>query len=135
MESFQKIILLWIVSRGESISNYPQYYGGAFRWIEDTPEHYISPFSKEASGWDKRELEEYNKQVVRHYKIYRVLEKCLIPNIISKYESSSAHTCIICGKNAVWESRGWISPYCNSCASKIAKDYGTEIDDRFVPLE
>lgn len=32
--------------------------------------------------------------------------------IISKYEYISEHTCIICGKEARYRTRNWISPYC-----------------------
>lgn len=38
-----------------------------------------------------------------------------IQSIISKYEKISGNTCIRCGKEAKWISRGWISPYCDEC--------------------
>ena len=41
--------------------------------------------------------------------------------IIGKYEDISARTCIRCGKPATRISRGWISPYCDSCYPE--KDY------------
>lgn len=36
-----------------------------------------------------------------------------IQNIISKYESISAETCIVCGKPATQFTTGWICPYCD----------------------
>ena len=33
--------------------------------------------------------------------------------IIGKYENISEHTCIVCGKEAIYRSIGWICPYCD----------------------
>ena len=33
-------------------------------------------------------------------------------NIINKYEDISYKTCIVCGKDAKYMTRGWICPYC-----------------------
>lgn len=46
--------------------------------------------------------------------------------VIDKYEDKSYHTCISCGKPAVWLSTGWISPYCNECIGNT---------DRKTPLK
>lgn len=35
-----------------------------------------------------------------------------IRNIINKYEDISYKTCIVCGKDAKYMTRGWICPYC-----------------------
>ncbi|NLE03344.1 MAG: hypothetical protein GX638_00890 [Crenarchaeota archaeon] len=45
--------------------------------------------------------------------IYDELQEC-----IAKYEDLSYKTCIVCGKPADGMSRGWICPYCESCAKK-----------------
>lgn len=42
-----------------------------------------------------------------------------IENIIDKYEKLSYKTCINCGKPATKISLGWISPWCDKCASKL----------------
>jgi len=74
-----------------------------------------------------------------------ILDRCKIPDIISKYEKLSYKTCIICGKPAKYMSRGWISPYCEDCAreftsthneyykSKHDKEYS--IEDYFTEIE
>lgn len=49
-----------------------------------------------------------------------------INNVIYKYEKLSEHTCISCGAPATKMSTGWISPWCDKCASKI--------QEKFVPL-
>ena len=100
---------------------YPQFGSPQYCWLDETTEHYISPFSEEAKAYSKEELEEYNSRAIRHYKVYEVLEKCLIPDIIAKYERLSAKTCIACGKPAIWESVGYISPYCDTCAKDMFK--------------
>lgn len=38
--------------------------------------------------------------------------------VIEKYEKLSGRTCISCGSPAKYITRGWISPYCESCVSK-----------------
>lgn len=38
--------------------------------------------------------------------------------VIEKYEELSGRTCISCGSPAKYITRGWISPYCESCVSK-----------------
>lgn len=42
-----------------------------------------------------------------------------ISEIIQKYEDISIHTCIRCGRPATKISLGWISPWCDKCASKL----------------
>lgn len=89
---------------------------------EDYSEHYISFFDKEKVRMTKEEIEEYNKDAIHHYRLYKILEKCTIPEIIRKYEELSYKTCIVCGEPAKWESKGWISPYCTDCANKLLND-------------
>jgi hypothetical protein len=50
-----------------------------------------------------------------------VPSKSQIPQIISKYEDISYNTCIVCGKEAKWMSKGWISPYCDNCIGDTTK--------------
>lgn len=55
-----------------------------------------------------------------------------VPDIISKYEEMSKHTCIICGNPATKITMGWISPYCDRCcpderAVSIEEYYSTEV--------
>ncbi len=42
-----------------------------------------------------------------------------VNKVISKYEKISERTCIKCGAPATKISRGWISPWCNSCAEAL----------------
>lgn len=64
------------------------------------------------------------------YKHYKIIDKCKIQDIISKYEKISARTCIECGKPATKISLGWISPWCDDCSSKI-HDHFMDINDYF----
>lgn len=48
--------------------------------------------------------------------------------IIDKYEDLSYKTCIDCGKPATKMSKGWISPYCDDCATGDPDHY-TPIDN------
>lgn len=56
-----------------------------------------------------------------------------IDEIIRKYEELSEHTCCICGGEATLMSKGWICPYCKSCADKLKAEEGKRWD--FAPLE
>lgn len=118
---------------GEHRSSYPEFNTPQYFWKEESVEHYISMFSEEAKTLKKEELEEYNSKAIYHYNVYEIVEKCRIPDIINKYEDISAKTCIICGSPAVWESKGWISPYCTTCAESFIKADET-FEDRFFPL-
>lgn len=126
------------LTQDERRSKYPQYANSQYIWKDFDVEHYILPFSEEAKSLSREELKEYNSEAVYHYRVYKILEKCRISYIIDKYESISARTCILCGKPATWESKGWISPYCDSCAANSAtnsKRKNITIQDLFVPID
>lgn len=90
-------------------------------------EHYISYFDRKNSSLSDKEIEEYNRNAIHHYKIYKIVEKCRIPDIISKYENLSFKICINCGKPANWLTTGWISPYCDDCKKAMMEtDYFNE---------
>lgn len=82
-------------------------------------DHYISFFDRANLDMTNEEISRYNEGAVFYYKLYEIVEKCELYDIISKYEKLSYRTCIKCGKPAKWISRGWISPYCTDCAKKI----------------
>lgn len=124
-ETFDEIVCPKIQSR----NGFPQYNSKEYYWEENEVEHYISPFSDKAKAMRAKELSEYNKGAIVHYKIYRIEEKCRIPDIIRKYEEISAITCIMCGKPAKWMSRGWISLYCDECAKSMIKHSIEKISD------
>lgn len=86
-------------------------------------DHYISFFDRANLDMTGEEISRYNEDAVFYYRLYRIIEKCKIYDIINKYEKISYETCIKCGKPAEWISKGWISPYCTDCAKKrIPKD-------------
>lgn len=45
--------------------------------------------------------------------------ECELEDVIDKYEHLSRYTCIHCGQINVPIYGGWISPYCDECASQI----------------
>lgn len=66
------------------------------------------------------------------YNHYNILDKCLIPEIIQKFEKLSQYTCINCGKPATRITAGWISPWCDDCCkepSVAIKDFYNEDKD------
>lgn len=50
-----------------------------------------------------------------------------VQKVISKYETLSSKTCIVCGKPATYRTTGWICPYCDDCIGD--KDYAEKIDE------
>lgn len=42
-----------------------------------------------------------------------------IDEVLFKYEGISVSTCIHCGNKAEYESKGWISPYCEKCIKEL----------------
>lgn len=46
-----------------------------------------------------------------------------IDDVVKKYVDISRKTCCNCGKPATKISTGWISPWCDDCASKIHDDF------------
>ena len=92
---------------------------------EVSREHYISYFDKEARGnMTNEELEKYNLDAIICYRIYKIIDKCKIPDIIDKYEALSFKTCINCGKPAEYYTKGWINYICGECKNKTIKDHG-----------
>ena len=85
--------------------------------VLDHNENYENPFDENHKF--KENHKEINKRnfenAIEVYHVYDIIEKCRITDIIDKYEELSAHTCINCGKPAVYMSKGWICPYCEDC--------------------
>lgn len=61
---------------------------------------------------------------------------CKVWEMIDKYTNISRLVCIDCGNKAEYISTGWISPYCESCAHKLAsKNDGREFNRDFVRID
>lgn len=119
------------------------------RWTDETAEDYDYTYTEldaMPEGWRIRfgeemveeisqELKKYNFE--DKYRIIQIKEKwgglrwydggwpqgSQIGRIISKYESLSYKICIKCGDLAVYESQGWISPYCKNCIDEENEYY------------
>lgn len=46
-------------------------------------------------------------------KLHKYIDRCILGDIIDKYEKLSERTCCVCGKPATKISKGWICPYCD----------------------
>lgn len=132
-----------IIRKGEEPLD-PTWDTSKYYLESDHAEHYISIFDKDKVGMTIEEIKEYNKEAIYYYKLYEILEKCTIWDIINHYEDISFDICINCGEKAEWESRGWISPYCTACATEIMMnecehynlDYKKEkLRDHFTKME
>lgn len=132
------------------------------RWTDEVSEDYDYSYTEMDAmpgGWRiafgdamLEELAAALGDYAKEYRITQIKEKygglrwydngapthCGHYGVINKYESMSYHICIECGAAATKVSTGWISPYCDTCATKlenwenfkpIDKFYSTEEDD------
>ena len=116
-----------------------------YTWLDDMPIGWRIAFGEQMCKEIKEELIKNNE--LDSYKIIQIKEKfgglrwydnSGLPGmqfIIAKYEALSEKTCINCGKPANWISKGWISPYCDDCATKQAKAQGVDINKRFKKIQ
>ena len=116
-----------------------------YTWLDDMPIGWRIAFGEQMCKEIKEELLKHNE--LDSYKIIQIKEKfgglrwydnSGLPGmqfIVAKYEALSEKTCINCGKPAIWISKGWISPYCDECATKQAKAQGVDINKRFKKIQ
>ena len=114
---------------------YLKYDWNKYYLIQDHVEHYKNPFIYDENGEligidHSEEIQEYNKDAITYYRLYKILEKCKISDIIAKYEDISMHTCIHCGAPATKMTTDWISPWCDRCADPAWRDT-ISIEDYF----
>ena len=116
-----------------------------YTWLDNMPTGWRIAFGEQMCKEIKEELVKNNE--LDSYQIIQIKEKfgglrwydnSGLPGmqfIIAKYEALSEKTCINCGKPANWISKGWISPYCDDCATKEAKAQGVDINKRFNKIQ
>lgn len=116
-----------------------------YTWLDDMPIGWRIAFGEQLCKEIKEELVKNNE--LDSYQIIQIKEKfgglrwydnSSLPGIqviIAKYEALSEKICINCGKPAIWISKGWISPYCDECATKQAKAQGVDINKIFNKIQ
>lgn len=116
-----------------------------YTWLDNMPIGWRIAFGEQMCKEIKEELVKNNE--LDSYEIIDIKEKfgglrwydnSGLPGmqfIIAKYEALSEKTCINCGKPANWISKGWISPYCDDCATKQAKARGVDINKKFNKIQ
>ncbi len=111
-------------------------YNYEYTWLDEMPDGWRNAFGLQMCEEIKQALlKDGGEKLLNEYKIDQIKEKFgylrwydswatpKVQDIISKYETLSARTCIGCGKPATKISRGWICPWCDSCASEKLEDY------------
>jgi len=58
-----------------------------------------------------------------------------LQKIISKYEIISKYTCIQCGEEAQWITRGWYQPLCTQCAAKYLREIDYDWTEEFIDID
>ena len=128
-----------------------------FTALDDIPEGWKKEFGEQMCEELQTVLKKHN--CVELFRIIQIKEKygglrlyysplpeqCNreIRRVIAKYEDISEHTCCECGATAEYMSKGWICPYCKSCAESETERRGANpnlsrsvtIDDFFYPIK
>ena len=142
-------LMVEIIERNKKlIEEYPFlkiYDNMNYTWLDNMPTGWRIAFGEQMCKEIKEELLKNNE--LDSYEIVDIKEKfgglrwydnSGLPGmqfIIAKYEALSEKTCINCGKPANWISKGWISPYCDDCATKQAKARGVDINKKFNKIQ
>lgn len=110
-------------------------YDYIYTELDEMPDGWRIRFGEEMVEEISQELKKYNFE--DKYRILQIKEKwgglrwydigwpqgSQIGRIVAKYENLSHKICIKCGDLAVYESQGWISPYCANCANEENETY------------
>ena len=110
-------------------------YDYTYAELDAMPEGWRIAFAEQMLEELREELSKFN--YLNEYRILQIKEKygslcwydggvpseSKIYDIICKYEQLSERTCIVCGAPATKISLGWISPYCDDCATKFKGHY------------
>ena len=86
---------------------------------------------KECEELDPTYTVTYMKEKWGRMDVFSTCKIDAIRDIEDAYEIQSANTCVVCGKPAMWLSRDWIYPFCNSCIEGPIKNY-TKINESFI---
>lgn len=120
------------------------YYG--WTWLDAMETGWRLAFGIQMCEEIQKELERIN--YVDEYVVLDVKEKWAelrwtsggvpieskILDIIDKYEKMSKTTCVDCGKQATYESTGYILPFCESCVERLIKEDDYLTKDSFVRI-
>ena len=106
--------------------------------LDDMPDGWRKAFGEQLCADVKDALlDEGGEKLLDEYRVEQIKEKFgylhwygnfttrRLETILEKYEVLSEHTCISCGKPATKMSKGWISPYCDDCATGNPSEYIT----------
>lgn len=120
-------------------------HGVTYTMLDDMPQGWRIAFGREMCEELKDELIKNNaldsyevEQIKEKFGGLRWYDNCYLPRvqvIIGKYAVLSETTCIVCGKHAKWMSKGWISPYCDDCATYQSSVLGKDINKSFNKIE
>lgn len=122
--AFKIKILDWIEKYPLQIIHFPTYYTELDSMDKGWREAFGMNFCKDLK---KALIRTGGYKLLFGFRILQIKEKygrlevyCIgyndeINKVISKYSKLSEKTCIRCGKQATWISKGWISPYCDDC--------------------
>ena len=111
-----------------------------FNELDDMPEGWRRAFGIQMCREIKQALKKTN--FLYKYRITQIKEKFgdlrwydngspngVVNEIVDKYESLSARTCICCGRPARFITRGWISPYCENCLTEEGQKKADWLDE------
>lgn len=110
-----------------------------YTWLDDMPDGWRAAFGEQMCDEILAALNLLSENAKNEYRIIQIKEKfgelrwystwtsAELDKVIDKYSYISSRTCIKCGKQAEYISKGWISPWCRDCAGATKQN--------FVPIE
>lgn len=110
---------------GHPIGTYEEEY------IEMPAEEYFEiPYPE---FYEKYPPDKYYREFSGHtVKLHKYIDRCILGDIISKYEDLSERTCCKCGKPATKITKGWICPYCDDCFEKFhGEEFFSTVDEYY----
>lgn len=132
----------FLIPKNRWTGNIDPEYDYSYTELDAMPDGWRKAFGIQMCEDIQKELDTYSEKIRNDYCITQIKEKYGtlrwytnwttegLETIIRKYEELSSKTCIDCGKPATKIGKGWISPYCDSCASKFE-----QLGESFMPIE
>lgn len=121
----------WLLPRNVWTDKIPEDYDYSYTLLDEFPTGWHIAFGKQMCADVQRELDKLKPETAADFRVVQIKEKFGslrfytnwvtegIDEVIRQYENLSERTCIHCGEPATKISTGWISPWCDDCATYI----------------
>ena len=132
----------WLLPHNKWTGEIIEDYDYSYTELDDMPNGWRAAFGEQMCEEIQQELNMMEPYQRENFHVLQIKEKYgslrfytnwvtdAINDVIYKYEKLSEHTCISCGAPATKISTGWISPWCDKCASTISYEKFIKIAEK-----